>query len=108
MTERLFDPGPAVPDPYEGMSDGARRTAQQRDLLAAGVHPATRLPLADAPHGGAGETCGTCQRQHTYVHRSGARFHKCALAGETRSAATDIRLGWPACVRWVARPARRA
>lgn len=77
-----------------GLSPTRRRTALRAQLLAAGIHPATRRPLADNGH-----TCGDCT--HHRVHSQGRRqWHKCKLAGLSRSEATDIRVGWPACVLW--------
>jgi hypothetical protein len=100
----LFDPGPAEADPDAGLSPTRRRTLARRRLLDAGIHPATKAALAAAPHGGAGETCGTCLHHLAVRSRAGRVFHKCRLVGDSASEATDIRTGWPACVRWLANP----
>ena len=41
MSDTLFDLGPAVPTPAkQSLSADARRTIRNRELIAAGVHPA--------------------------------------------------------------------
>ncbi len=93
----LFDPGAPAPAP-ENESATRRRTRRWTALLAAGIHPATRLRLDDAPPG---ETCGTCAHHHAYRH--GRRtFHKCDQhrLGQSNSAASDIRVSWPPCPLW--------
>jgi hypothetical protein len=92
----LFDPTPYDDEnraAYFEMSDTQRRTARQRSLLAAGVHPATGLALA-----GNGETCGNCA--HLTGHSRTRTYWKCDLVATTHGPGTDIRLGWPACIRW--------
>lgn len=96
----LFDPGPGVaqPEPGEKLSADARRTLANNTALAAGRHPATRrklLPLAQ------GKTCGGCVHHHAYGWHN-KTFHKCDLhrLGESHSAASDVRVGWPACELW--------
>lgn len=96
--DQLFDPGPPLPRPadeWEQLSIGARRTVRQRQLLAEGIHPATRLPLLDE----GGHTCGDCQLHRTIVWTKNRTFHKCERhrLGLSHSAASDIRVGWPAC-----------
>lgn len=85
----LFDPGPAVVKPT--LSRDQRRTLKNRALLERGIHPATGAPLRVR------DTCGNCK--HHEVWRFAGRYHKCALTA-TNSAATDIRVGWPACTLW--------
>lgn len=93
----LFDPG--APDPravVEVLSVDRRRTIKNAAILADGRHPATGLHLADN-----GETCGTCAHHHAYdYHNRG--YHKCDVhrLGESHSAASDIRVSWPACTQW--------
>ena len=97
MTDDLFggalpDPEPR-PDPYEGMGQDARRTAKRRELLAAGIHPATKTRLSDAH---AGKTCGDCA--HAW-RKSVNRFTgwKCDRAAAHGLDGPDIRKSWPAC-----------
>jgi hypothetical protein len=72
------------------LSADAKRTWRRKNMLERGIHPATRLPLANN-----GETCGTC------VHsRKNWRFWKCELVELTFGPGTDIRVSWPACQRW--------
>lgn len=93
----LFDPGPPAEVPVD-LSRGQRMTMLHRRMLAAGVHPATRRPLFV----GTGEKCGTCNHHHAY-QRHVRTYHKCDLhtLGESRSEASDIRIGWPACALYV-------
>lgn len=70
-----------------------RLTARFKALLASGRHPATGLRLLPE-----GLTCNTC------VHRGGrSPYFKCDLVRATHSPVTDIRLSWPACIRYAAR-----
>ena len=87
----LFDPGPAV-DP-ERLSSTRRLTLRNRELLDAGRHPATLTPLWI----GTGERCGDCTHHHAYERNR--IWHKCGRhrLGESHSAASDIRVSWPAC-----------
>jgi hypothetical protein len=72
-----------------------RRTIRNQGLIARGVHPATGEPLLDP---GWGLHCGDCA--HAVHLRAGNRaFWKCEWhrLGLSASAASDIRVGWPAC-----------
>lgn len=87
----LFDlpPGP----PELDLSETRRRTRRNRALIDSGIHPATRLAFLEGP------TCGGC------IHATGNRYRtrtywKCDLVPMTFGAGTDIRLSWPACVRF--------
>jgi hypothetical protein len=51
LPEQQYVLAPDVPK----LSADVRRTARRRQMLASGVHPTTRRPLAKN-----GETCGTC------------------------------------------------
>ena len=42
-----------------------------------------------------GLTCKTCK--HLTAIRLANTYYKCALRGDSRSAATDHRVNWPAC-----------
>jgi hypothetical protein len=84
---------PEPPEPDPALSPDRRRTQLRRELLAAGVHPATRLPLLRAPDP---SSCGDCVffarldwHNRTYL--------KCTKAGVTHGAGTDMRRSWPAC-----------
>ena len=85
---QLFDmPNAVMP---KRLSADARRTWRRKNLLESGIHPATKLPLANN-----GETCGTC------IHsRKHWRYWKCDLVEMTFGPGTDIRVSWPACVRF--------
>lgn len=48
-----------------------------------------------------GKRCGTCR--HLVCKHYNKRYYKCGLARQTSSAATDWRVGWPACGQWEAR-----
>jgi hypothetical protein len=85
-------PEPAGPAP-EPLSYGRRLTQRKREMPARGVHPVTGcrlLPEAD------GKRCGDCAHLRRWD-----RFVKCAL-NDTRGAATDTRVRWPACSQFVA------
>jgi hypothetical protein len=99
----LFD-WPVLPPPPE-LSPDARRTARQRALLEAGIHPATREPLETFKGCPTGATCGDCTHA-VRVHHHDRRYWKCdeSILGRSRSAASDIRVGWPACVRFIPSP----
>jgi hypothetical protein len=90
MNEQLFDPGPV--ESVVLLSGDQRRTIRNRALIASGRHPVSGSLLA-----GNGETCATCA--HLRQHRYANTYYKCEY-NDTGSAATDIRLGWPACTRW--------
>lgn len=97
--QRLFDPGPAtIAEEPEQLSADARRTLRNRRLIASGIHPAThRRILLEAPNN---PTCGDCAHHRAYRnHRGDGNWHKCARhhLGESHSAASDIRVSWPAC-----------
>lgn len=81
----------------QGASTDRRRTAQQKRLIVAGIHPATSRPLLD-DHEAGPVTCGDCVHAHRYAWHNRS-FWKCDLhrLGESHSAASDIRKSWPAC-----------
>lgn len=103
MSEALF-PGyePELPPEVERLTDDRRRTLRQAAEVARGVHPLTRGPLhpeasREAVRGDAkGQpfTCGTC------THRIQRGYPKCDLSTMSRSAASDVRAWWPACVKY--------
>jgi hypothetical protein len=89
----LFDTGPPS-EPAEPLSADRRRTIANNRRLAGGIHPVTRLPLANN-----GESCGTCSNLNREQHNSRSYF-KCGLVLSTSGPGTDIRLRWPACNLW--------
>ncbi len=82
--------GPAI-------SRGRALTMVREALIAAGYHPLVRLPLLEDPPG---ETCGSC----AHLLGSPRTYRKCAKHRQTRAAETDVRISWPACPLWEARP----
>lgn len=99
----LFDPGPTVTDdsiPERKPTGRTDYTAIAANLFARGLHPATRGPLLVCT----GETCRDCAHSHRY-HYHNKHFVKCDAhrLGESHSEASDIRLKWPACARFVER-----
>lgn len=99
-SEMLFegypDPEPQ-PEPPEGLGADARRTFRQRQMIATGTHPATKLPLLSTfPES---RTCGDCI--HLW-HKGYQNFSgwKCDLAGHGDRDSTDMRKWWPACEAW--------
>ena len=92
----LFDGAiPDAPDPYEGMGHDAARTARRREMIAKGIHPATRLPLA-----GNGKTCGDCV--HLWQkHMNTFSGWKCGLISRaSQNDGPDMTRSWPACARF--------
>ncbi len=88
--------GPGPKRNADGLSADQARTQENRDLLECGVHPATRAPLA-----GKDRTCGGCAHAQR-VSAGNWSGWKCDLhrLGMSHSAASDIRVGWPACTRF--------
>lgn len=78
-------------------SPTVRRSVTRVATLMAGLNPATARPLLPAVFG---RTCGDCVHAEHVQH--GARaYWKCtgpaSRLGASHSAASDIRIGWPAC-----------
>lgn len=94
MSDNLFDLPPVEPPPT--LSTGEKLTMKNRTLIANGYNPASRLELA-----GIDETCGTCA--HHVVRRRNQIWHKCDLR-LTAGAGSDLRISWPACIKWEAKP----
>ena len=88
----LFDM-PVSPNTGQKISDQRGRTRRQKAWLKAGIHPASKLHLAEN-----GETCGSCT--HLVVRRRNRTYFKCGLMPETFGPGTDIRKKWPACTEW--------
>lgn len=95
MTETLFPCEPVELAPRSDDSPDVRRRKRADRAIANGQHPFGG-PLREP----AGETCRTCvnAKHFDYHNRS---YWKCpTVGGLAHSAATDLRLKWPACVRW--------
>lgn len=76
----------------EGLSPSRRRTARNRALLAAGIHPATYKPTLDQG------TCGSCTHlKPADLPMPGTWKCERHRLGITRGGATDVRKSWPAC-----------
>jgi hypothetical protein len=92
--------GPADVD-ENGLSAGQRLTIRNKQILNGGNHPATLAPLA--ARNDTTLTCGTCSH-HQALRYHNTMYHKCDLhrLGMTHSTASDIRVSWPACIKWEA------
>lgn len=98
----LFDPGPAVVRDVQldpPMSATRRLTERNRDLLRDGVHPATHRKLLVIEEGAKQWTCGGCKYARKINPGGDRSFWKCERhrLGMSHSAASDIRVSWPAC-----------
>ncbi len=94
----LFDmPSPDFRRTDDKPSYTQRLTLRRRQSLERGIHPATHIELLSE-----GGTCGGCV--HARSHRPGNRhtYWKCDLLPMTFGPATDIRLSWPACIKFEA------
>lgn len=87
-------------DAHSDLSADAARTQRNNDSIRRGVHPATGRALLD-PLPTVREACGGCAHHHAYERYSSRKktFHKCDVhrLGQSHSAASDIRVSWPAC-----------
>jgi len=84
-----LEPLPLEQVAEEVLSRDRRRTLQQKATIARGRHPLT---------GGMafpGASCGTCPA----LVREEGRYLKCSKGPRSRSAETDVRRWWPACLR---------
>lgn len=90
---QLFEPPARIGD-LTGLSAQQRRTVRQAWRIRDGIHPLMNASLLGGPF-----TCGDCVEaiRMDYHNRS---YWKCKLAGDTRGAATDLRLWWPACTEF--------
>lgn len=96
--DALFDGfDPVVPVPDEPLSATQRVTLRNRTALELGKHPANGLPLDPDPD----HRCGNCASFNRYAYH-GRVYNKCPhhRLGESHSAASDMRAGWPACPHW--------
>ena len=93
-----------VTDPYEGMGQDARRTARQKDLIARGIHPATKLRLHPDWAAGPGLRCGDCAHLwRKALYGRDKSFFKCSVAAHGAQDGPDMREWWPACTAFEAR-----
>ena len=83
-----------VHGPPNTLSATRRLTIRNQAFLDAGIHPATRLPLV-----GDGRCCRDCPHSVRIDHGNRS-YWKCRRhrLGLSASAASDIRVGWPACI----------
>lgn len=79
--------------PPRGGGRDAKRTARNNAMIAAGVHPATKMSLR-----GDDETCGSCAHAISRTHQR--TYWKCDLLPITAGPGSDIRKKWPACTKW--------
>jgi hypothetical protein len=92
-------PGRHRPRKPDDISYTRHLTMRNNAMLAGGKHPATGLPLLGADkHPYDGARCGNCL--HLAGHSHDRTWYKCGLTNWTFGAKTDIRLKWPACVKW--------
>jgi hypothetical protein len=104
---RLFAVAEPLPAP-EPLSDTARRTRRNAELIARGVHPATHRRIRPG-----GLTCRDCAHSSLtspLAYGTPRRFWKCAVhrLGQSHSAASDIRVSWPACELFTTNPSEEA
>lgn len=96
--ERMVPPsysgGDECPESGKTISRDRARTIQAELRIQRGFHP-FGLRLREPR----GETCGACG--HLREVEYAKTYFKCALRGETKGPATDVRKKWPACERWV-------
>lgn len=83
------------PKRRDGQSYGAAMTERKRHMLEQGMHPATGVALRT----GLADSCGTC-KNCVLTGNGNSSFYKCKLVHNTHGSATDIRLKWPACIKW--------
>ena len=85
-----------APVSRDDLSSTRRLTKRNAEMLALGVHPATRQPIS--PELG---RCGDCAHSHRLTHHSRA-YWKCDLhrLGMSHSEGSDIRISWPACTKF--------
>lgn len=81
----------------EWFAPGSTTPATHAARVARGLHP-LGAPLSAAAHA----KCGNCAHLVKVKTRSGKGFHKCALVAATAGTATDLRLAWRGCWKWVA------
>jgi hypothetical protein len=84
--------------------DGASMDEQQAMIPGLGEPGPKRRTIYKTPllmfgRGPVGKTCATCDNH--VVRRMGNHYHKCKAWSMSSSSATDIRVRWPACARYV-------
>lgn len=93
MSDRLFDLEPVI---------APRLVAKKKTERDRAARVIGKMHAAYG-HGEPGATCGACA--HLVVKQFAGRYFKCALYGNTASAASDWRKSWPACGRFSANEA---
>lgn len=76
------------------------RTERRRLMLERGEHPTGNGSIDTR------QSCGNCIHCTDEYHGGGGRlYHKCDVSrlGRSHSAASDVRLSWPACGKFEAR-----
>jgi hypothetical protein len=88
-------------DRYAGLGKDARRTERARELLAAGIHPLTRLPLhvnaAPPDRVSPGLRCRDCSHRYLANNPHGDYWKCDQAAHQGGSEASDCRGWWSAC-----------
>lgn len=88
----------AAPGPRRnarGESPDQARTRRNREAIERGRHPITKVALLRE----GGHTCGGCD--HAYRTNGGNRsYWKCDTVTHAGGPGTDLRVSWPACVRF--------
>ena len=100
LPDPLYAIEPRAIGPKDTRSYTRRLTLRNAATLSGGKHPATGLPLLNlgkvmTKHD---ERCGNCK--HLTGHSHDKTWYKCGLVPMTFGPGTDIRLKWPACVKW--------
>lgn len=96
-----LEPAPAPPHPHTGApgdrgdSYTVRLTRRREAELAAGRHPTTKLPLLE-PIGE--KACADCA--HLFAHTRNRTYWKCRQVEFTFGPSSDVRVSWPACIRF--------
>lgn len=96
----LFDPNPYTEDPPptpEKLSADRKRTIRNRAMLDRGMHPTTKVALANN-----NRTCASCK--HCVPHTRNRTWWKCKLVPPTHGPSSDTRQSWPACIKYEVAP----
>lgn len=90
-----------IAEKVSGESADVRRSNENLRLLIRGTHPATHRRLVYIP----GLQCGMCAH-HVISPGHAKNYHKCVRhrLGITGGPASDIRVSWPACELFEAKP----
>lgn len=97
MTEPLFPDYPET-HPKPPPTPAERRRARQQLMIDSGIHPLTKLRLANNGH-----KCKDCAHR-ILIGGHSRDYPKCDLTSMSHSEASDCRAWWPACTSWEPRP----